>query len=286
MSNYQSITIKQAMCNISSQKYLLPAIQRKFVWESEQIEMLFDSILRGYPINTFMLWKITDDQIKHDYKFYLFIKDYAKKFGENNQDASCQFSEDDFYAVIDGQQRMTSLYIGLAGTYRTKKPNKWWKDDEETMPKRRLYLELSSELNSDVEIDNEKMYNFKFLSDDERAEDIKFHQEHFWFKVGDIIKFKSLSDVKDYVKENNVPSNGFATETLKKLLDNINNRRLINYFVIDEQNQDKVLDIFIRTNSGGTPLSFSDLLMSIASANWTEFDAREEIQEIKKDIYN
>ena len=40
---------------------------------------------------------------------------------------------------------------------------------------------------------------------------------------------------------------------------------------------DKVLNIFIRTNSGGTVLSYSDLLLSIAVAQWSNHDAREEI---------
>ena len=69
MSDYQSIRIKEAINYIARNNYLLPAIQRKFVWEIEQIEMLFDSILRGYPINSFMLWKIQDSSIKQKYKF-------------------------------------------------------------------------------------------------------------------------------------------------------------------------------------------------------------------------
>ena len=51
-------------------------------------------------------------------------------------------------------------------------------------------------------------------------------------------------------------------------------------YLQEEQDPDKVLEIFIRTNSGGTPLSFSDLLMSIASANWKKIDARQEINNI------
>ena len=128
------------MNNIASNKYLLPAIQRKFVWSSEQIEMLFDSILRNYPINSFMLWEIKDRNIKQNYKFYQFIKDYAKKFHEDNPDAPSQLLNDIFYAVIDGQQRLTSLYIGLSGSYREKKPNKRWKDNEAALPTQRLYV--------------------------------------------------------------------------------------------------------------------------------------------------
>lgn len=50
MSKYNSICIKDAMNNIASNTYLLPAIQRKFVWDCDQIETLFDSIMRNYPM--------------------------------------------------------------------------------------------------------------------------------------------------------------------------------------------------------------------------------------------
>lgn len=283
MSKYQSITIKEAMNNVATNQYLLPAIQRKFVWEIGQVEMLFDSILRNYPINSFMFWKITDEGIKQNYKFYTFIKDYARKFHEDNPDAPTRLLSNDFYSVIDGQQRMTSLYVGLIGSYRTKKPNKRWKDNEDAMPTRILYLELSSALST--AIDNEKMYNFKFLTKDELDEDKANNPNHFWFKVGDVLKFKNLSDVNTYLISNNLLANTFAVSTLADLFNKINTEDLINYYVVEEQDQDKVLDVFLRTNSGGTPLSFSDLLMSIASANWTLFDARDEMRKVREEIY-
>ena len=120
MSKYNSITIKEAMNLIAKNQYVLPAIQRKFVWRPEQIEMLFDSIMRNYPINSFMLWEISDEEIQKNYKFYSFIKDYADKFLEDNPEAPTQALNLPFNAVIEGQQRLTSLYIGLYGTYRYK----------------------------------------------------------------------------------------------------------------------------------------------------------------------
>ena len=70
-SGFQTpMTIKDVIDNIHRNGYLLPAIQRKFTWSHGQIEMLFDSIMRGFPINSFMFWKITDSKIKKDYKFY------------------------------------------------------------------------------------------------------------------------------------------------------------------------------------------------------------------------
>lgn len=286
MSDYQSIRIKEAINYIARNNYLLPAIQRKFVWEIEQIEMLFDSILRGYPINSFMLWKIQDSSIKQKYKFYNFIRNFVQKFGEDNPDASPEAMIGDFYAVIDGQQRLTSLYIGLIGSYKVKKPNKWWMENEQrtTMSEKRLYVEITSPLSTNI--DNEKMYNFKFLDDNELNIYKDNHSNQHWFKVGDILGFNKLSDVTSYLTKNNLLNNDFAMTTLTQLYSKLNEENIINYYCVDVQDQDKVLEIFIRTNSGGTPLSFSDLLMSISSANWETYDAREEIKDIRGRIYS
>ena len=285
MSEYQSISVRDAMNNIVSNNYLLPAIQRKFVWSIDQIEMLFDSILRGYPINSFMLWKITDKDIKQNYKFYQFLKNYVQKFGEDNIDASTDLLNNDFYAVIDGQQRLTSLYIGLVGSYKIKKPSKWWQADEYQTPmdKKKLYLEITEELES--VIDNEKMFNFRFMTDGEVAEEKENYPDRFWFLVHDVLKFNDNSDVIKFLVANNLIGNDFAVSTLSNLYSRLSSEKLINYYVVNDQDQDKVLEVFIRTNSGGTPLSFSDLLMSIASANWKKYDAREEMRQTKESIY-
>ncbi|MEK6781959.1 MAG: DUF262 domain-containing protein [Bacteroidota bacterium] len=54
MAYEKPITIKEAIEQIQKKKFVLPSIQREFVWESSQIEMLFDSIMRDYPISTFL----------------------------------------------------------------------------------------------------------------------------------------------------------------------------------------------------------------------------------------
>ena len=63
---YQTISILEAIQNIESRKFRLPAIQRKFIWKPHQIIALFDSILQGYPINTFMMWHVKESKIKTD----------------------------------------------------------------------------------------------------------------------------------------------------------------------------------------------------------------------------
>lgn len=283
-SGFQNpITIKEAVDKIHSRQYLLPAIQRKFTWTSNQIEMLFDSILRGYPINSFMLWKISASEIKSGYKFYEFITEYREFFAENNKDIDTK-AVPDFEAVIDGQQRLTSLYIGLRGSYAYKMPRKWWKNTEECLPTRKLYLNLEQPVKQ--QYDNQKEYDFRFLSLSDLERISESGKEYTWFEVGKILDLDSIQKVSRYLDNNNLKDNSYAYDTLNTLYEAIHIKPTINYYLQEEQEPDKVLDIFIRTNSGGTPLSFSDLLMSIASANWKSIDARKEIDQLVNEVYN
>lgn len=281
-SGFQTpITIKDAINNIHNRKFLLPAIQRKFIWSSNQIEMLFDSIMRGYPINSFMLWQITDGNIKSNYKFYEFITEFREFFAENNRYIDTR-NVPDFQAVIDGQQRLTSLYIGLRGSYAYKMPKKRWKDTEECIPTRELYLNLIKQTSQ--EYDNQKEFDFRFLSESELERDNKEPSKYMWFKVKKILDLDPLTKINTYIKENNLKE--YSSDMLVKLYSVIHKEKLLNYYLQEEQEPDKVLEIFVRTNSGGTPLSFSDLLMSIASANWKSIDARKEFDKLISEVYS
>lgn len=275
------ISISDAIANIESRKFLLPAIQRKFVWSSGQIEVLFDSIMRDYPINSFMMWNVTSEKTKNSYKFYEFLKEYRAFFKDENPFFNTR-GYSDFMAIIDGQQRLTSLYLGLKGTYAYKMPRKWWKDNEDCLPTRKLYLNLTSALPKD---DDRKMtYNFGFLS---QPEVNKLSQSQDLFLVNDIYLYQDQDALEDYMSDRNwkdVTDVKFAKKTLRKLREVVFKDKLINYYQEENQDIDIVLDIFIRTNSGGEPLRFSNLLMSITTANWKK-DARKEFKILIDAVY-
>jgi len=67
-------------------------------------------------------------------------------------------------------------------------------------------------------------------------------------------------------------------------LRNIIHQGTISFYLEESEELDKVLQIFIRVNSGGTKLSYSDLLLSIATAQWKEKDAREAIHDFVDEI--
>lgn len=272
MAYETALKIKDIVENIHKKKYLLPAIQREFVWDTYQIERLFDSIMRDYPISSFLFWKVEKENVT-DFKFYEFLREYHERDNIHNSKADIN-GEEEITAILDGQQRLTSIYVALKGSFAEKLPRKRW-DNDKAYPKTKLYLNLVS--NSK---DSEFEYDFCFLTEDEAKENDK---NTFWFCVGEILNLKEPGEVNSYLIQNKIFQNyteeqsNFANNTLFKLHNVIHITPLISYYQEKSQSLDKVLNIFIRINSGGTILSYSDLLLSIATAQWEEKDAREEI---------
>lgn len=290
----KAITIQEAIAAINNRDFLLPAIQRKFVWSSQQICVLFDSIMRGYPINTFMLWEIKDAEIKKGYKFYEFLKFYCQRFNEENPLVQTTASFKDFNAIIDGQQRLTSLYIGLCSSYAYKQPRVWWPTtkDDQVLPPRKLYLDLKQPCKSE---DDEALmyYNFRFLTQEQYDTSlIDPANSHHWYCLHDVLNLPDRESPDDILLEVVMPEmekrglnrNEFARKTMLRLYNAIRTQKIIHYFKETSQEIDHVLDVFIRTNSGGTKLDFADLLMSIAVAHW-DGDFRQELDDLTKLIH-
>ncbi|WP_419883965.1 DUF262 domain-containing protein [Peribacillus sp. B-H-3] len=265
------LTIKKVVENIHKKKYLLPAIQREFVWGTYQIEKLFDSLMQGYPVGSFLFWNVEKEKSK-DFQFYEFIRNYNEKNNRHNPLASID-GEEDIIAILDGQQRLTSMYIALKGTYAYKLP-RMRRENPLAYPEQQLYVDL---LGPSQDFDT--IYDFRFLTIEEAEAE---YEDAHWFKVADILNITNPFEIHQYLIKNGLSAIEqekalFASETLHKLYQAINETPNVNYFLEEEQNLEKVLNIFIRVNSGGTKLSYSDLLLSIATAQWSNRDARQEI---------
>lgn len=276
MAYEKPISIKEAIVSIQNQEYILPAIQREFVWNTRQIELLFDSIMRDYPISTFLFWKVKAENVEK-FKFYRFLPFYHQRDKRHNEPAELS-GDKDRYAILDGQQRLTSLYLGLKGSYAFKLAKYNWRSDH-AFPKRHLYVNLLSPSE-----DADLYYDFRFLSDEEIKNIKKLYPEKYhWFKVGKILDFIDFPDIFKYISDHSlmdtskfsIEQTKFASDTLSKIFQYFNQKELINFYLEKSEELDKVLHIFIRVNSGGTKLSYSDLLLSIATAQWKEKDARE-----------
>lgn len=112
---YIATTIKNVVTNMVNRTAFLPAIQREFVWGTWDIEKLFDSIMCQYPISSMLFWKVRREN-KKDWVSYDFFTDFDAS-APHNTEANLNGVNNDIYLVLDGQQRLTAMCIGLLGSY-------------------------------------------------------------------------------------------------------------------------------------------------------------------------
>lgn len=230
--------------------FWLPNIQRPFVWSEEQICRLFDSILREYPISTLLIWKTTS-----------VIR--RRKFIDNWK-STLRLS--DFYVpddtkkkklVLDGQQRLQSLYIGLCGSFEG----------------RELYFDI---LSGEIAAPDDVRYRFRFLDPAAtvfpwvRFKDLVFttkkHREVKEGLAGTAGRALTESEMDKLDDHLDLVDRTFKQDetVIYQELDSIDNPVLYT--------EDDVVEIFIRANSGGTRLGKSDLLFSLLGAGWDVAD--------------
>lgn len=307
---YKSKSIKEAILDIEDSKMYLPALQRKFVWDKPQIATLFDSIMRNYPIGTFLFWKLKND-VANGYVFYEFLREY-NQLEPYNKRKEGNFLKPEIIGVLDGQQRLSSIYIALQGSY-TEKIYRLRKTSSYAYRKTNLYLNVLSlpyfiKKDDTIEIYEEQNFEFVFLTEEESknwvSRKVKRTDEDgteqviedtmYWLKVGDVLawgedpEFDNLIEkftpttINDKQRELIILNKRFIKKALETLNKRITSEELINYFEITKDDLEDILKIFVRVNSGGTALSKTDLLFSTIVATWD--DGRDKIEELLKTI--
>jgi uncharacterized protein with ParB-like and HNH nuclease domain len=281
-----SVTIYEAMQNIKNGKYVMPAFQRQYVWSMEQVEKLWDSILLDYPIATFLFWHINDDNITRDTYFCTFLPnvtfDSRKQADSTNYDLMIIDVRTTDTAILDGQQRLTSLYLSLFGDAYIRQIYARKNGNGGLVTK--LLIELNkNKLDVDEEEYNSKKYDIKFSDKVGRLSPTQF-------EVRNILqpKFREEDSRKKAIEEAivNVPSDSkeYARGILEKLYNKIFVEKLIRYTEIHDMKQDDALEMFVRFNSGGKALRKSEITMSILEAYWPS--AKTEFGKVLVDSYS
>lgn len=241
---------------VRSDNLLLPEFQRDYVWKMEQIEDLFESILAGYPIGSFIFWTPSKESLTNSkpnlYKLLSKVRERRTARGEKIDYPLS--NNDSFYIVLDGQQRITSLNIGIYGSYRCFKPGKGRSPLSDT---EEFWDEEERELYYNMEPESPK--RFCFLTETQAK------SKNSFFKI------KNLRDETDFkkIKERfiGIDLSGQAKEDLEILHTNFHSKPLINYFPIDKD-LDNALDVFVKVNSTGTKLTKGDLIFSKLIDHW------------------
>lgn len=303
---YSTLSIREVTRQIEQNKVFLPALQRKFVWKKEQIERLFDSIMRGYPIGAFLFWEL-DAKVAKDYVFYEFLKDYDERTPYNRRKEGA-FSHEQIIGVLDGQQRLSSMFIGFNGFHKTKNSYAW-KSNPNAYPEKRLYLDLlnlpyeKDAETGEIRLNEAENYPFSFLTEKESQKlERKIDDQIkpcYWFKVGEALHWDKDEDIDAYYQTLIAQTQTehqdqmrfleileqHQTEVLyglKTLHGRLHDENLISYFQVRENDLENILKIFVRVNSGGTILSKTDLLFSTVVATWSA--GRDKIEKLNKDI--
>lgn len=268
------MSIINLLNQIKQEEIVLPAIQRDFVWPEDKVLRLLDSIMRGYPIGIVLLWETYLDL---QYRTFdgAFQPGQIHNFKENKRKKKLKL-------VLDGQQRLQSLYIALYGTYKAKS----------------LYLDVLSGRDSDDVA--EEIYTFEFLDnvgfeqwkekalaahEGEFPENANARLPKYLIKVADLFLsgVRERGAIVNSIKQQVV----LSEEDEERMRTNIarfdevltKNQNILKVSVIDEDlpgdNPDRkseadVLEIFVRINREGTPLSRSDLIFSMLKLNWRE----------------
>ncbi|MCO7218470.1 DUF262 domain-containing protein [Klenkia sp. PcliD-1-E] len=272
------VTVQDVLSGIHEKRYLLPAIQREFVWGPDQIRQLLDSLMRGYPIGSFLFWEVQAGTAS-DYVFYDFLTDFHERDHPFASKATVPAGRPTV-AILDGQQRLTALNIAVYGSHAEKKKYAWW-NSPDAFPKKRLFLNL---LEDPDHGDLSLRYDLRFLTDQEAKP--ADGEPDKWFRVGDVF---SLGDAGPALMKTLATRGIDLNETgaynrLYELFEALRVKQPINYYLEGSQDADKVLDIFVRVNSGGTTLSYSDLLLSMATNQWEDHDAREEVRALVQEL--
>ena len=285
---YEGLTIYKCMEQVNDSLFL-PDIQRPYVWSETDIYLLYDSICRDYPINTVLFWFLKKETLQDNnwIKRLKFLSEGVEKrsrpkFNYDNQIDTSSIQRDNYFLAIDGQQRITSFYLTLHGTYKIKIKRAFYNAD--------LFYNIDSGV---VEIDDDILFEFRFFpqtNQDVFIETIEDKKKNItltknWIRLKYIYSLDKLSEVQSKIKEKIKTSIGIdlidsLNNNIFKLWSKLRFEELISFYKEETQDYDKVLDIFVRTNSGGQKLKYSDLLFSYIKLNWEE--ARDKFSELLK----
>lgn len=272
-NKYEDMSALDVLKFAKNGNVLLPDIQREYVWKIEEIEKLFESIVDDYPVGSCIFWKTNRKTINEEKpNLYYFLRDFVKGKSKNDKVPETLSEELDYYIVLDGQQRITSLNIALYGSYKFYKGGR---GNAYENPKSWLTKELYYNLdyNKDEEIDDENpKKRFIFLTTEES-------KSGNFYKVKDLLAFDKLSDfIREMLLKKFDEKSLNDLSVLFERLHDSSGKGIIHYYCIAENNYDETLDIFVRVNSTGRKLAKTDLLFSTLIDGWK--DGKDNIENI------
>ena len=236
-TNYE---LSNLVSDVDSGIIALPDLQRPYVWTDTQIRDLIDSLYKGLPTGLIILWKIGDN-----------TENKPKAIGENKSTTPNRL-------VIDGQQRLTSLFTVFTGKPVLDKNYKWRNPKIAFNP-----------ITEEIEVLNPSKTNNPEWIDN----------------ITDIFTTSLLTLIKNYRKnlQEKKPQMEFDEELIGENLEKLRNIKHYPFSVLElssDLDPEDVSEIFVRINSKGKQLNQSDFILTLMSVYWDE--GRRDLEEFVK----
>lgn len=219
----------------------VPKFQRNFVWSLDKTAKLLDSILKGYPIGTFILWE-TNERLND-------IKNIGNlELPAIPDDIKVQY-------VLDGQQRITSLYAAFLGA----------KIQKEGEKKITNYAEIYVDLDGDVENNDDQIV----IS--EKPEEGTFITLH------EVLNFnENLLEIKEK----------FTDEQFKRIHQYSQTFSTYDFstIVLRKEDIDSAIEVFTRINTGGQTLTLFEIMSAKTYDEEQDFDMEDRFQKLLKEL--
>ncbi|MDY4622943.1 MAG: DUF262 domain-containing protein [Faecousia sp.] len=242
-----TLTVNQLIEKIDTGELGLPELQRPFIWKDSKVRDLFDSLMRGYPIGYLMLWECPSLEKKKSIGVDLHSYDSPKE------------------VIIDGQQRLTSLYAVMKGK---KVINS--KFDEKSIIISYNPLQDKFEVGYQAtKKDPEWIYNIS---------DVYTTSSSFKFINSFIKRLSEYRECKGEVLTE--AEQDTISENINAIV-NLKNHTLPVFDIKANAEEEDVSEIFVRVNSGGVSLKQNDFILTLLSLYWDE--GRKEIEEFSKE---
>ena len=249
MADWKPRKLKDVISGIKDEEFVLPVIQRRLKWDEDNIELLFNSLLKGYSFGAIIVLEEEKDSSPL-FAFRKFCLDFSKKDDVLMSEDIKQLSRTQFF-VIDGQQRLQSFYIGLCGSYNDKI----------------LYFDLFSKFEDDE-------YEFKFAAPEKQK--VLPTQKNFWYPTKDLYDSLSKANDADAVADKIIEACKVPDNKRRNIERNIRkfyasiftddsigiSRVTLNKERNTTENRQRMVELFQRLNTEGMRLNALDLVAS------------------------
>ena len=287
MNSIKTMTISEAAEQFAGRKILVPAFKERFTWRPRQIENLFGSILRGFPLGSFLFW--SPGEFGTNMEYYDTDPDICENlilYTPENKPV-CPAGTSPRWAVLDGARRLYSFCIGLKGSLRFRRPFGYHSEGE--LLARKLYLRLCGpSFSEDEELspdraERERNGYFRFLSEKEFEKETR--GGNAWVSAGRILSERPGAIVGSLPVP---PENrAGALALLETFSAAVSREKNISFSAVEGVPAEDVFDFYCQTLCGRYYLErkcTEEMFLSLAAQRWQNGHPREEFRLLKMEI--